>query len=266
MDDVMNLTYTFEGNEYTLVDGVYAQPAAPGSATMDTVTIHEPWVAFGDLNGDNIEDAAPVLYHAPGGSGVFRYLAAVVATSEGPVNQATESLGDRVRINTMGITDGEISMEVITHGEDDPMCCPTEIRRWAYRLEGDKLVQTADELLGAVEGDQSGTPPTVTISVYPSKALIGDKVDIYTHAFDSPGVTKLELYHNDEKTEQEWTSPEPEGVPYLHYTFVYRDAEEGNHEFKVKAIDTDGNEGWSDVKIVKVRESWDEGEAAGDDG
>jgi hypothetical protein len=258
MDQLMNMTYRMDGTDYVLVDGVFAEPAAPGSATMTMVAIHEEWTAFGDINGDGVDDAAVVLYFDPGGSGLFRYLAAVVNVMGTPVNQATTLLGDRVKVTTLGIDDQVIKMDVVTHGPDDPMCCPTEQRKWGYELQGSELVQTVDEVVGTVSSDPSD-PPTVTMSINPRKAITGEKVDVYTHAFDSPGVVKLELYKDGEKTDLEWSSPEPEGVPYIHHTFTWREAENGNHEFQVKAVDQGGVEGWSDMQVVKVRDSWDEG-------
>jgi hypothetical protein len=265
IDAVLNMTYTVGGTEYALVDGIYSEPAAPGSATMDTVAIYEKWVAFGDLNGDGVGDAAVVLYHDPGGSGTFRYLAAVVDEDGEAVNRDTTSLGDRVRINSLRVDGGEIQMDVVTHGETDPMCCPTDERKWTYELQNGKLVQTADEQVGKVEGEPSGSPPTITMSVKPRQAIIGEKVDIYVHAYDSPGIAKIELYQEGDKFEQEWTAPTAEGVPYVHHTFVWRNATDGNHEFQAKAIDVDDNEGWSDKHIVKVRENWDEVELHDDE-
>ena len=40
---------------------------------------------------------------------------------------------------------GEIAVRMVTHGPDDPMCCPTQKVLVRYALQGDQLVETARE-------------------------------------------------------------------------------------------------------------------------
>jgi LysM repeat protein len=128
-----------------LTDGQYAgQPFVEGGASRPTVTLSDPFVAFGDLNGDGVEDAAVILAENSGGSGVFVYLAAVVDQNGVPVNQATRLLGDRVQINTLLIDNGEIVLDMVTQGPDDPFCCPTLEVTLHFRLEADQLAETTD--------------------------------------------------------------------------------------------------------------------------
>jgi putative lipoprotein len=97
-----------------------------------------------------------------------------------------------------------------------------------------------------------GTPPVVTATLNPYEAAAGDTVDVYTHATatDGAGIVKLELYIDDEMT-SEWNSDSPEGVPYTHQTFTLRDVQTGEYVIRVKAIDTQGDEGWSaDEKLT----------------
>src|SRR5438034_4426530 len=60
-----------------LKDGLFQEPAAPGSPTMSKIQLGTP-EAFGDLNTDGAEDAAVLLVAQPGGSGTFTYLALVL--------------------------------------------------------------------------------------------------------------------------------------------------------------------------------------------
>jgi hypothetical protein len=35
-------------------------------------------------------------------------------------------LGDRIQINALSIENNKIVVDMITHGPEDPMCCPTQ--------------------------------------------------------------------------------------------------------------------------------------------
>lgn len=128
-----------------LADGQYAgEPFVEGGASRPTVRLMDPFFAFGDLNGDGVQDAAVLLAENSGGSGVFIYLAAMVDQNGVPVNQATTLLGDRIQINALTIENGEIVLDMVTQGPDDPFCCPTLEVLLRFRLQGDRLVETTD--------------------------------------------------------------------------------------------------------------------------
>jgi heat shock protein HslJ len=123
-----------------LVNGEYREQAAPGSAT-ETIVLLSPWIAFGELNGEPA--AAAILITDPGGSGTFYDLAVVVERDGQPVNVASTPLGDRVQINSLSIENNQIVVDMITHGADDPMCCPTQQVVRTYELRGEDLVDTS---------------------------------------------------------------------------------------------------------------------------
>jgi hypothetical protein len=132
-----NMTYTLDGRTYTLVDGVYDNPAE-----YTNVQLFPP-AATGDLSGDGVDDAAVLLAQSTGGSGTFIYLAPVVDEAGVMTNTESLLLGDRVKINDMTIADGTISLSVVTHGPSDPMCCPTLAQTWTFALTDGKLTQTS---------------------------------------------------------------------------------------------------------------------------
>jgi hypothetical protein len=138
-------TFTASGTA-SLVNGEYREPAAPGSASETVVTLTGP-VATGDLNGDGVPDAVAVLATSTGGSGTFVDLAAVVMQDGKPVNVATAPLGDRVQVNSVSVTDGTITVDMITQGPNDPMCCPTQHVQETYQLQGDQLVETSSRIV-----------------------------------------------------------------------------------------------------------------------
>ena len=132
-----------------LTDGRYeGEPFVPGGASRPTVVLHPEVYAFGDLNGDGVDDAVVILIENSGGSGNFRYLAAVINQDGAPVNIATQFVGDRVQVQAITIEDGEIMLNMVAHGPEDPMCCPTQEVTKVYQLQGDQLV----EVLVGLEG------------------------------------------------------------------------------------------------------------------
>lgn len=160
MDALKNMEYKSEWTESgkaKLTNGEYREPAAPGSTSETAVTLTDN-VAFGQLNGQDA--AAVVLVTNTGGTGNFTDLAIVINQDGKPVNVAAAPLGDRVRINSLTIENNEIAVDMITHGPDDPMCCPTQQVVWKYALEGDQLKQTSQEVRGTVEsGEEAKTEP-----------------------------------------------------------------------------------------------------------
>jgi hypothetical protein len=128
-----------------LTDGQYeGQPFVEGGASRPALTFTDVY-AFGDLDGDGVEDAAVVLVQSSGGSGDFYYLAAVLDRGGSPDNVATQLLGDRLRIESAAINGAEITIDALTHGPDDPLCCPTQQTTLVYRYEEGQLIQVSEE-------------------------------------------------------------------------------------------------------------------------
>ena len=135
-DPLRNATYLdVQQQPVTLADGRYeGEPVVPGAATRPVVTLVPGVMARGDLSGDGNDEAVVVLAHDPGGSGVFMHLAVVSDPDGSPRNIATFSLGDRVRVMAIAVVDGKIAAELLEHGPDDPMCCPTKTVHREWRL------------------------------------------------------------------------------------------------------------------------------------
>jgi len=128
-----------------LVDGEYEEEIVPGAASKLIIVFYPDMYAFGDLDGDGAEDAAVVLATSGGGSGTFISLEAVINDQGTPNHVATAFLGDRVQVNSVAIESGEITIDMVTHGPDDPLCCPSLKVTQKYGLQGDKLVQLSDQ-------------------------------------------------------------------------------------------------------------------------
>jgi uncharacterized membrane protein len=136
IDPLRNATYQdVLQHPVTLADGRYeGEPFVPGAASRPVITLVPDVRATGDLTGDGTDEAVVVLAHNAGGSGVFMYLAVMSDPGGSPRNIATFSLGDRVRVADVAVVDGRIAAELLEHGPDDAMCCPTQAVHREWRL------------------------------------------------------------------------------------------------------------------------------------
>jgi hypothetical protein len=100
-------------------------------------------IAFRDLNGDGVEDAAVLVGENFGGSGTFVFLVVYLNQNGRPQQFAATLVDDRPKINSLAIEDGQIVLEVLVHGVNDPMCCPTFPVTRTYRLGTEGLVLTS---------------------------------------------------------------------------------------------------------------------------
>ncbi len=138
LDMLQNAEYASEftaSKKAKLVGGKYEESAAPGSASKVTVNLVAQPLAFGDLNGDGVDDAAVILATNSGGSGTFIVLNVVLNDKGAAKFASSVALGDRVQPKTINISGGVITVDEIRHGPSDPLCCPQEriTRRWGSR-------------------------------------------------------------------------------------------------------------------------------------
>jgi len=124
-----------------LVDGKYE---AGSGADYLLVTMADP-IAFGDINGDGLADAALILGENTGGSGVFESLVVVFNQGGVPTQWADIQIGDRVKVNSLAIQGQQVVMQMLVSGPNDPMCCPSlaETRTYSLTKGGLFLSRTA---------------------------------------------------------------------------------------------------------------------------
>jgi heat shock protein HslJ len=133
-----------------LADGEYSETITPGAASKIVIKLH--WhMAFGYTGDGTPSDGAPfaavILLTNSGGSGTFYDLVAVVDREGKPVEVASTLLGDRVQIESLAVEKGEIVVQMVQQGPDDPMCCPTQRVVVRYALQGDQLVETSSKVV-----------------------------------------------------------------------------------------------------------------------
>ena len=142
VESLSNATYeNIIENPLTLTNGLFeGEPFEEGAASRPIVKLVPGAMATGDLTGDGVDEAAVVLAHNSGGSGVFMYLAIMQDISGKPGNVATFYLGDRLKVIAVDIDEGTIIMDLVEHGPKDPMCCPTNEVRREWLLQGNELI------------------------------------------------------------------------------------------------------------------------------
>lgn len=135
----------------TLADGKYAgEPAQPGAASRPAAMLWEPTVTFGDVDGSPGNEAVAVLSSNSGGTGEFVYVAVFGVRDGQLVNLGTAQVGDRAKVRSVWLEKGSIVMDVIEAGPKEPACCPTQMARKSYAMEGGALKQTKSDSLGTV--------------------------------------------------------------------------------------------------------------------
>lgn len=113
--------------------GVFQQGNDPAQPGYVSIVMTDP-VAFGDLDGDGAMDAAAVLVENYGGTGQFVSVAVFLNRGGLPVYVASHFVDDRALVNAFAVYNGEIYLDAIIHGFEDPGCCPNLPTRRALRL------------------------------------------------------------------------------------------------------------------------------------
>jgi hypothetical protein len=101
-------------------------------------------VQFGDVNGDRKEDAVVLMVINTGGSGQFVYLATVLDINGKATALPPVLLGDRVQPKSVAIETGQIAIDMVTQGPNDPLCCPTKPVKQTYQIR-ESLVLTGEK-------------------------------------------------------------------------------------------------------------------------
>jgi heat shock protein HslJ len=135
-----------------LVDGEYRENVAEDSASEMVVRLTDH-VAAGTVE-DGIPAAAVVLASESGGSGTFFDLAVVGIKDGEPQVLASALLGDRVKVLSLDMLEGAVTVELVGHAPEDPMCCPTQWERRTYGIQDGELVLASSETLGTAHAPE----------------------------------------------------------------------------------------------------------------
>ena len=126
--DPSNATYILDSRTITLTNGVFDEPAAPGSAAKATTRLTDKR-ASGDMNGDGKPDVAVVLTSSGGGSGTFYYAVALLSQGGGK-GDATNAilLGDRIGVDAIRIDGGKIIIDTLERRPGEPFTTAPSVR------------------------------------------------------------------------------------------------------------------------------------------
>jgi hypothetical protein len=123
------------GGGVQLVDGRAQEYSADGSTIVAHYAVQNP-VALGDLNDDDLNDAAMILQVLPtDGSPVIYSIHAIINNNGTAERVAFDVLGENLRVLNLAIREGEIVVDMVVHTEDDPDCCTTGLLRRVYKLQ-----------------------------------------------------------------------------------------------------------------------------------
>ncbi|MGC9371627.1 MAG: polysaccharide deacetylase family protein [Paracoccaceae bacterium] len=133
-----NLTYALEGlpvGSIALEDGIWRGPDGLTVQLADVAT-------FGDLDGDQLDDAVALLVTRPV-EGDPRYtLAAVLNRGGAPEPTASVRLGEGVIVRSVTLRSGRVTVEMLRYERGDPLCCPSQDARRVYELVEGELALT----------------------------------------------------------------------------------------------------------------------------
>ncbi len=137
---IMNLEYQSPMLQVPvqLVDGRF-------NGVVDGVELNariEANIQFGDLNADEITDAAWLIAEDTGGTGVFVSLMVIYSHGDGFKQADGIYIDDRPIVNSMAISDGLVTFSGLVHGSNDPMVNPTTTINIEWTLFDDRLVRT----------------------------------------------------------------------------------------------------------------------------
>ena len=160
VEEIRNAQYqpgASEGSQVVqLTDGIFEQ-GTPGADDFISVQVTD-FVTIGDLTADGTEEAAALISENYGGTGVFVFLAIFSQVNGAWTFQTSSMVDDRPELRELSIANNEIFLDVVIHGADEPMCCPTLRTMRHYRFV-DNLLDMIDYTTFTPEGQ----PRTITI-------------------------------------------------------------------------------------------------------
>ena len=150
-DDVRFFSDWVQSENFHLTDGMYQEPAAPGSASSVTIRLADK-TASGVINGQMA--TLVVLAADAGGSGVFYDLALLKQTGDTLRHTVSLFLGDRIRVKQVAIQNNQIEITWTAPAPDEPMTKSSMRVFKTFSLEGDELRETLSFSERVVDSDE----------------------------------------------------------------------------------------------------------------
>ncbi len=126
------------------------EPYVEGGASRPSAGLVEGFSLEGDLDGDGQPETVVLLWQSSGGSGNFHYVAVMKNQDGQYLNVATAPVGDRVQIRGGDILEGIIGLDSVQQGEGDAACCPSQLARRGWVLDGARLTERETRVDGVL--------------------------------------------------------------------------------------------------------------------
>lgn len=148
----LNAEYLIDGQPVMLVDGVAERELVRGTASR-VMTRYFGKELMHDLDGDGVEDVTFLLTRETGGSGVYFYVVAALATPGGPVGSHGLLLGDRIAPQSIDAgPQGTVTVNFAERARGDSFTVPPSITKSLW-LRFDPAARQFGELVQDFEGE-----------------------------------------------------------------------------------------------------------------
>lgn len=167
----------------------------PGSDNYMSIAVTD-FVAVDDLDADGTDEVAALISENYSGSGVFVFLAIYAHVNGTLTFQTSTIVDDRPQLNELSIEEGEIFLDAVIHGIDDPMCCPTLKTTRHYRLIDNQLEMTDYTTFTPdgrprtilIESPANGTEVFTSVQMKGSVAIAPFENNLAYRIFDVSGI------------------------------------------------------------------------------
>ena len=157
-DILKNAEFRYADARIRLTDGAYRQAYTGESSPMIFITLYDT-IAFGDLNGDETEDAAVILQVENSAGESFFYLAAVINQNGIPYSFSSEPIGQSITVHALSIDASDVALDLTLRDAGGATPGPARRVKRTYQLVGSRLEQTSEEEIELVEEEPADETP-----------------------------------------------------------------------------------------------------------
>jgi len=155
ISELGNAAYMGIADEPVILSNGYWEgiPYVEGGASRPRIGLIEDLYFTGDLDADGQQETVVILWQSAGGTGSNIYIAVMKPGNDGYENVSTALVGDRVKLRGGKIDSGKIILDVLQAGDNDAMCCPTQLATRTWVLEDRQLEESKTQVTGTLALD-----------------------------------------------------------------------------------------------------------------
>jgi heat shock protein HslJ len=135
-DGVRFTSESVQSGNFQLENGIYKEPAAPGSTSFVTIRLTDH-IVYNTLGSQ--ESAAVILTIDSGGSGTFYHLYILKKNDNGWQEINSHFLGDRISIEEFIVEDNTIKIKLLGPAQDEPITGKGLTTFRTFSFEGDEI-------------------------------------------------------------------------------------------------------------------------------